>query len=146
MVVKFYRAARWSDAQILEEHAFALELAAAGDAGRGAAAAGRRDAAPASTASGWRRFPCAPGAAPELDAAGARELLGRTLARIHAVGVRRRFLHRLSLERDQLGERSRRALLRSALLPEHMQQRYAEVSAQLVGKIAEAFAQVAAGS
>jgi Ser/Thr protein kinase RdoA (MazF antagonist) len=29
LVFKFYRPARWSDAQILEEHAFALELAAA---------------------------------------------------------------------------------------------------------------------
>ena len=28
-VAKFYRPARWSDAQILEEHAFAAELAAA---------------------------------------------------------------------------------------------------------------------
>src|SRR5687767_2232600 len=27
LVVKFYRPERWSDAQILEEHAFALELA-----------------------------------------------------------------------------------------------------------------------
>src|SRR5664279_6594744 len=29
VVTKFYRPARWSDAQILEEHAFASELAAA---------------------------------------------------------------------------------------------------------------------
>jgi hypothetical protein len=30
VVAKFYRPGRWSDAQILEEHAFALELAADG--------------------------------------------------------------------------------------------------------------------
>jgi Ser/Thr protein kinase RdoA (MazF antagonist) len=29
VVAKFYRPGRWSDAQILEEHSFALELAAA---------------------------------------------------------------------------------------------------------------------
>ena len=29
LVLKFYRPARWSDAQILEEHAFTAELAAA---------------------------------------------------------------------------------------------------------------------
>ena len=29
VVAKFYRPGRWSDAQIVEEHAFALELAAA---------------------------------------------------------------------------------------------------------------------
>jgi len=83
------------------------------------------------------------GAAPELDAEGARALLGRTLARIHAVGARHRFLQRQSLERDQLGERSRQALRRSELLPEHMRQRYEEVGAALVGRITQAFAQTA---
>ena len=31
LVAKFYRPGRWSTAAILEEHAYALELAAAGD-------------------------------------------------------------------------------------------------------------------
>ena len=39
VVAKFYRPGRWSDAQILEEHAFAAELAAQRDPGRGTLAA-----------------------------------------------------------------------------------------------------------
>ncbi|MGA8709056.1 MAG: serine/threonine protein kinase [Steroidobacteraceae bacterium] len=145
VVVKFYREARWSDAQILEEHAFALELAeqeipVAPPLLLAGATLHRFD--------GFRLavFPLCAGAAPELDAEGARALLGRTLARVHAVGALRRFQQRLSLERAQLGERSRRVLLRSELLPEHMQQRYEAVSAELVDKIADALAQSAPAS
>jgi Ser/Thr protein kinase RdoA (MazF antagonist) len=139
VVLKFYRAGRWSDQQILEEHAFAAELAA--------------DEIPvaaplllAGTTLHRHRefrlaaFPLCAGTAPELDQAGARELLGRTLARIHAIGARRRFQHRPTLERALLGARARASLLRSALLPEHMRQQYATVSAALVSGIEAAFA------
>jgi Ser/Thr protein kinase RdoA (MazF antagonist) len=142
VVMKFYRDARWSDQQILEEHAFALELAEQ-----------EIPVAPPLVLAGstLHRFGgfrlavftlCA-GTAPELDAPDARELLGRTLARIHAVGARRRFQFRLSLEREQVGERARRGLLRSELLPDHMRQRYDEVSSVLLRKIGEAFDQAA---
>src|ERR1700682_1483480 len=86
VVLKFYRARRWSDQQILEEHACGAELAA--------------DeipvAAPLVLAGTTLHrhhefrlaaFPLCAGTAPELDQAGARELLGRTLARVHAVGA-----------------------------------------------------------
>jgi Ser/Thr protein kinase RdoA (MazF antagonist) len=138
--VKFYRAGRWSDQQILEEHAFAAELAA--------------DeipvAAPLIVAGATLHrhqefrlaaFPLCAGSAPELDRADARELLGRTLARIHAAGARRRFLHRPTLERALLGARARASLLRSPLLPEHMRARYGDVSATLIEGIESAFAQ-----
>jgi Ser/Thr protein kinase RdoA (MazF antagonist) len=139
VVLKFYRAGRWSDQQILEEHAFAAELAA--------------DEIPvaaplllAGTTLHRHRefrlaaFPLCAGTAPELDQPGARELLGRTLARIHAIGARRRFEHRPTLQRALLGARARASLLRSALLPEHMRQQYATVSAALVSAIEAAFA------
>jgi Ser/Thr protein kinase RdoA (MazF antagonist) len=88
VVLKFYRAGRWSDQQILEEHAFGAELAAEEIP----------VAAPLLLAGSTLHrhlefrlaaFPLCAGTAPELDRAGARELLGRTLARIHAVGARR---------------------------------------------------------
>src|ERR1700676_1905800 len=126
MVLKFYRAGRWSDQQILEEHAFAAELAAQEIP----------VAAPLLLAGTTPHrhhefrlaaFPLGAGAAPELDQPGARELLGRTLARIHAVGARRRFQYRPTLERALLGARARASMLRSALMPEHMRQQYATV-------------------
>jgi Ser/Thr protein kinase RdoA (MazF antagonist) len=138
VVIKFYRAGRWSDRQILEEHAFALELAeqeipVAPPLVLGGATLHRH--------ADFRLavFPLCAGTAPELDHAGARELLGRTLARIHAVGARHRFQFRLSLDREQWGVKARRGLMRSGLLPEHMHQRYGEVSAELLEKIAAAF-------
>ena len=138
VVLKFYRAARWTDQQILEEHAFGAELAAAEIP----------VAAPLSLQGTTLHrhldfrlavFPLCPGTAPELDQPGARELLGRTLARIHAVGALRRFERRPSLEGTLLGERARASLLRSRLLPDHMRARYAEVSAELVRAIQSAF-------
>jgi Ser/Thr protein kinase RdoA (MazF antagonist) len=139
VVLKFYRAGRWSDPQILEEHAFAAELAAdeipvaAPLLLAGTTLHHHRDFRLAA-------FPLCAGTAPELDHAGARELLGRTLARIHAVGARRRFQQRPTLERALLGARARANLLRSPLMPEHMRGQYADISAVLVNAIETAFA------
>jgi Ser/Thr protein kinase RdoA (MazF antagonist) len=138
VVMKFYRAGRWSDAQILEEHEFALELTAQEIPIAAPLVIGQSTL---HSIGGFRIgvFPLCAGVAPELDAAGARELLGRTLARIHAVGARRPFRHRLSLTRRQWGERAREILKKSEIFPEHMQQRFDEVSAELLRKIAAAF-------
>ena len=127
VVAKFYRAARWSDAQILEEHAFAQELADAevpavpplalpfADApARGAAAVepARFVAAadwPATLAhvNGWRVAVSARcgGRAPEIDQDGVLERIGRFIARLHGVGQRRPFRHRVAIE----GTRAARA-------------------------------------
>jgi len=142
VVMKFYRDARWSDQQILEEHAFALELA---EQEIPVAPPLVLDGSTLHRFGAFRLavFTLCAGTAPELDAPDARELLGRTLARIHAVGARRRFQFRLSLEREQVGERARRGLLRSELLPDHMRQRYDEVSTVLLRKIGEAIDQAA---
>jgi len=142
VILKFYRAGRWSDQQILEEHGFALELA---EQEIPVAAPLVLAGATLHRHAGFRlaAFPLCAGTAPELDQPGARELLGRTLARIHAVGARRPFQYRLSLEREQLGARAQRGLLRSGFLPEHMQERYAEVSEALLERIAGAFDEAA---
>lgn len=138
VVIKFYRTGRWSDEQILEEHGFALELA---EQEIPVAAPLLLAGTTLHRHAGFRLavFPLCAGTAPELDQSGARELLGRTLARIHAVGARHRFEFRLSLDREQLGTRARRGLMRSGFLPEHMQQQYAEVSGRLLQKIGAAF-------
>jgi Ser/Thr protein kinase RdoA (MazF antagonist) len=166
VVLNFYRAGRWSDAQILEEHELAQELAA-GDlpvaapltlqgntlhhhtprasspAPLDVSSPAQAPTAPAApeTPVNFRlaAFPLCPGTAPELDAPGARELLGRTLARIHAVGARRRFRHRPTLERSLPAARARERLLDSPLLPAHMRAAYAQVSQSLLAGIDLAF-------
>lgn len=141
LVLKFYRPARWSDAQILEEHEFTGELAAAE----------LPVAAPlhlgGETLLRYRefRFACFPwlrGRAPELDRHEALQLLGRTLARLHQVGARRSFAARPHLSVQRLGWEARAQVLASELLPEALAERYSSVSGALLERITAAFAAV----
>ncbi len=92
-VLKFYRPARWSDAQIAEEHSFTFELAGAE---LPVAAPLVRDGESLFVHRRLRfaAFPYLGGRAPELDDRATLTLLGRTLARMHAIGGRTRFAHR----------------------------------------------------
>lgn len=116
VVVKFYRPGRWSDAQILEEHAFAAELDQAEIPVVAPLALG---GATLRHADGFRLavFPRRGGRAPELDDGDTLEWLGRFIGRIHAVGATRRFTHRPSLDIEGFGEEPRAFLLASGLIP-----------------------------
>jgi Ser/Thr protein kinase RdoA (MazF antagonist) len=116
LVAKFYRPARWSDAQIGEEHAFALELA------------GREIpvVAPLAVAGrtlhefGGFRFAVYPrrgGRSPELEDPKVLEWIGRFLGRIHAVGAASAFRERPALDIASHGEEPRAWLLASGLIP-----------------------------
>jgi len=134
VVLKFYRAARWSDAQILEEHAFAVELAAADIA---VVAPLELDGTTLHHHGGLRIavFPLRSGAAPDLDTTGARELLGRTLGRIHAIGGLRRFDFRPTLAGERLGRQAQRVVLESGQLPDALQDRYRAISNLLIDRL-----------
>ena len=141
LVLKFYRPARWSDAQIVEEHAFAAELAAAD----------LPVAAPVTIAGDtllrfrdfrFAAFPWQRGRAPELDAPESRAILGRSLARIHQVGAGRPFAERARLTIERLGRLACAQVLASELLPEALEGRYEEVAQQLLERIEEEFAAV----
>lgn len=134
LVAKFYRHARWSDAQIDEEHAFAIELA---EAELPVAAPLGIDGCTLHRHAGFRfaLFGCRPGTSPELDQPGARELLGRTLGRMHALGARRDFRHRDGIEAWRHGERARAAILALGIVPPPLEAQYAQISAELVAAI-----------
>ena len=111
VVPKFYRPGRWSDDQILEEHAFARELAAADVP----VVAPRELACTAKNARlvgnpptlahvdagslGHRMAVCDrhAGRGPELEDPEVLEWLGRFLGRLHAVGAQGAFEHRRHL-------------------------------------------------
>jgi Ser/Thr protein kinase RdoA (MazF antagonist) len=116
VVAKFYRPARWSDAQILEEHAFALELA---ESEIPVVAPLALAGATLHHAAGFRFavFPKRGGRAPELEDANTLEWLGRFIGRIHAVGGTRAFIHRPRLDIASFGEEPRAFLLSSGLIP-----------------------------
>jgi len=116
LVAKFYRPARWSDAQILEEHAFSQELA------------GREIpvVAPLATANGtlhefeefrYSVFPRRGGRPPELEDPKTLEWIGRFVGRIHAVGATRPFRERPALDIESHGIEPREWLLASGLVP-----------------------------
>src|SRR6185436_4779081 len=90
LVVKFYRPGRWTDAQILEEHAFVAELEEREvPAVPALAIAGRT----LHTFQSFRFavFPRHGGRAPELDDSAVLEWTGRFIGRIHAAGAARPF-------------------------------------------------------
>ncbi len=141
-VLKFYRPARWSDAEILEEHRFTAELAQAE----------LPVAAPVASSPGetlyrhrdfrFAAFPWLRGHSPELDAPGARELLGRSLARFHQVGARGVFERRPRISIERLGYEARALVLASPLLPAGLRGVYERVSEGLLERIEEAYEQV----
>ncbi|WP_019561108.1 serine/threonine protein kinase [Caldimonas manganoxidans] len=120
VVVKFYRPQRWTDAQILEEHAFAWELAQAeipvvAPCVLSEALAGRT----LGEFEGFR-FSVSPrhgGRAPELDDAWTLQRLGRFLGRLHAVGRRQPFVHRPTLDVHGFGEELLAWLLNHGIVP-----------------------------
>ena len=140
-VLKFYRPGRWTDAQILEEHAFTRELLAAD---LPVAAPEIIDGATLLHHAGLRYalFPRLAARAVEIDARGSLELIGRTLGRMHAVGARARFAVRPALTSERLGWHARDVLLDSPLLDESLADKYAEVSGELLEAVDAAIERV----
>jgi len=130
VIAKFYRPARWSDAAILEEHAFAQELAEAELPLVAPLAFGGRTLL---HHAGFRYAltPRRGGRAPSLESADQLEWLGRLIARIHLIGARAPFAHRGRIDRATLIEQPMQAVLASPLLPPNVQARY-RVAAQRV--------------
>src|SRR2546421_1056727 len=143
LVLKFYRPARWSDAQIEEEHLFTAELATAD---LPVAAPVQLEGRGLFRYHDFRfaAFPWMRGRTPELDAVDARRILGRSLARIHQVGAVRPFRARPRIEIQRLGWEARTHVLASELLPESLRDRYSSVSGALLERISQAFAEVGA--
>ncbi len=138
VVAKFYRPGRWSDEAIIEEHGFALELAAAEvpvvpplvHDGRTLQLRG---------AFRFAVYPCHGGRAPELDDMALLEQLGRLVARIHLQGARRAFRHRMRIGLESYGEASRDFLLAGAFLPAELREPYTGVCAHALDGVHACF-------
>ena len=157
VVAKFYRPRRWSDAQILEEHAFALELAsaeipvAAPLALDGAADSVHAQAvtllgptlARFDSAAGPYRYSVSQrlaGRAPELDDPATLEWIGRFVGRIHAVGARSKFSYRDSLDVATFGDANRAWLLGADLIPPDALPGWRDITERVLERAREAFA------
>ena len=126
VVAKFYRPERWSDAAILEEHAFVQELY-------------EREipVVPALTLGGatlhsfggfkFAIFPRRGGRAPELDDPATLEWTGRFIGRIHAVGALATYTERPALTLDTFGREPRDYLLAHGFIPPELVPAYTSV-------------------
>ncbi len=161
VVAKFYRPGRWSNEQIVEEHAFALELAAAEVPvvpplvlhidgqnprlklhGSPPTLACQRAAAASVGSSPAQRYAVATrcaGREPELEDPAAMRQLGRFIGRLHAVGRRRPFAHRHHLNAHVDGHHAMRSLLDGGFVTDAELPAWKEACDQALAAVAAAF-------
>lgn len=138
-VVKFYRPARFSDSQILEEHRFVRELA---DSEVPAVAPIAFAATTLTSFAGFRFavYPRCGGRAPSLEQESVLTQLGRYIARIHTVGAARAFEHRPVLSVEAFGDESRAYLLEHDFLPTDLRVPWTSIVDLALAAVRRAFA------
>lgn len=139
LIAKFYRPGRWENAAILEEHAFARDLAAHSIPVVAPLADTHGETLHHYNGFRFALYPRRGGRAPELDDPGQLAELGRLVARMHNVGDSARFHHRPRIDVEYLGHETREYLLRDNWLPPDLEPAYASVSAQVLTRVARAF-------
>jgi Ser/Thr protein kinase RdoA (MazF antagonist) len=139
LVAKFYRPARWSDAAILEEHAFVSELVEREIPV--VAALALADGNTLHQFSGFRFavFPRHGGRAPELEDRATLEWLGRFIGRIHAIGALNVFHERPTLDIQSFGEEPRDYLLAHDFIPADLDAAYRSVVNQALDGVRRCF-------
>lgn len=138
IVVKFYRPERWTDAAILEEHAFVSDLASREIPVVPALSMHNRTL---HTHAGFRFsvFAKHGGRAPELDNPATLEWLGRFIGRIHAVGAIAPYQHRPTLDIASFGEEPSVYLLSHDFIPIELVEVYRGVVAQALDGVRHCF-------
>ena len=138
VIAKFYRPARWSDAAILEEHAFVADLAHREIPVVPARAIESRTL---HTHQGFRFsiFERRGGRAPELEDRDTLMWLGRFLGRIHAVGALTPYTSRPTLDIETFGREPIAFLLEHAFVPAELRTAYETVSGLAIEAIEHAF-------
>ena len=141
LIAKFYRPGRWSEAQILEEHRFSLDLQ---DAEISVVAPLVDDAG--NTLHLYRGFqfalfPRRGGYPPELDNYDNLLVLGRTLGRIHGLGRSDSFRERQAISVDRMLGEAREFLLQN-FIPRDLVPAYESLSKDLLDIVIGIYAEV----
>jgi Ser/Thr protein kinase RdoA (MazF antagonist) len=136
VVVKFYRPERWSDTQILEEHAFAAQLLAAEVP---LAAPLVYQGSTLHHAQGFRYSvsPRKGGRRPELESLDTLEWIGRFLARMHNVGALQPFATRPALSVQTFAAEPHEWLVRHHAIPLELQSAWEAALQEAVALISE---------
>jgi Ser/Thr protein kinase RdoA (MazF antagonist) len=151
VVAKFYRPGRWSEAQIVEEHAFALELAQAEVPVVAPQTLGISGDTPGLTLHGtpptlacWgeHRYAVSPrcaGREPELEDPAALRQLGRFIGRLHAVGQAQPFVHRHHMSAKLDGRRAMALLIDGDFVPDTQLATWQQACEQALAAVEAAF-------
>ena len=145
VVAKFYRPQRWTDAAIVEEHAFAAELRAAE---LSVVAPLTLDDATLHRFEDFRfaLYPMQGGHAPEPGDKETLIHLGRALGRLHAVGANGAFVHRPRLDVARFGHDPVDFLLDGNWLPPEIEENFAAIAEALLETVEDAFARTRAAA
>ncbi len=138
LIAKFYRPARWSDAEILEEHGFVATLA---DREIPVVPALEINGDTLHAFKGFRFsiFTRQGGRAPELDDSDTLEWMGRFIGRIHAVGAMENYRHRPALSIESFGVEPSGYLLQHNFIPSELTDTYRTVVAQALDGVRRCF-------
>jgi Ser/Thr protein kinase RdoA (MazF antagonist) len=139
LVAKFYRPLRWSNEAILEEHAFAHEIAQA-----------EIPVVPPMVVQGktlqhfegyrYALYPLQGGRWPELNQRDDLVWCGRFIARIHALGKQAEFSQRNTISIARMGIEASRYLLAQKFIPAYLEDAYQSLAQDLVNTIEQCFA------
>ncbi|GAB3258731.1 stress response kinase A [Chitinimonas naiadis] len=134
LIAKFYRPDRWSEAQILEEHAFVAELAAAEIP---VVAALTLNGKTLHEHAGFRFsvFPRRGGRSPELDDPAVLEWLGRFMGRIHALGASKAYTARPEVDIASFGEEPLSWLMQSDFIPRDQREDFGVLARQALDEV-----------
>lgn len=150
VIGKFYRANRWTDEQIIEEHEYTTELKsldlsvvaplafANGTTLLNYTPPADINGEPANNIR-FALYPRESGRSPDLEDLDALHVLGRNIGRIHAAG-RPGFKHRPTLTPESYGHDSREVILEGDYLPPDLIDAYDSVSEHLLHDIDAVFA------
>jgi Ser/Thr protein kinase RdoA (MazF antagonist) len=134
LVAKFYRPKRWTDAAILEEHAFSAELLSA-DISVVAPMQINEHTLHHYKDLRFALFPMQGGHAPEPGDKETLIHIGRALGRLHLVGASKNFAHRETLSIKKQAEEPVHYLLEAHWLPAELEDNFIALSEQLIDEI-----------
>jgi len=138
VIAKFYRPERWSDAAILEEHAFASELIEQ-EIPIVAPLAIEGKTLFEFDAFRFAVFPRQGGRTPELEQPETLKQLGRFLGRLHAVGAQRPFTERPRLTVQNFGFDSLNFLLESDFISPEVKSNYQQAAEEVLQLVEQQF-------
>jgi len=141
IIAKFYRPERWSNAAILEEHQFALQLEEHEIPVVAPIRSSTQETLHEYQGFRFALFKRWGGRALELDSLEQLEWMGRFIGRLHAVGAASSFKHRSTLNVQTFGYQPYRFLIEHPFIPPFLKEKYCQLVESVLKKIETQFQQ-----